>query len=140
MEQRRLDTRGFSLTEQLIVLSVFGVLLASSLPLASSYLRSSRVTGATSVLAADLQHARSLATMKRRTYMITFGATAYSIVQAIPPATIRTRALPPGVVCSASDTATFFPWGLAAPVAITVAGGRSSKTLQLAANGCVTHD
>lgn len=136
----RPDWSGFTLTEVMIVVSILGLLLAASMPAMSRYMRSTRLTGTVRTLVADIHHTHSLATMQRKTYLIVFGTSEYAIVQADPPDTVQTRALPKGFVCAASDTATFFAWGLTAPAAITLTSGGLSRTVQLATNGGVTHD
>ena len=92
------------------------------------------------MLIADIHQARSLATMKQKTYQIAFGTNAYSVLQLAPLQTVHTRAMPSGVACSASDTATFFPWGLTVPVAVTVVSVHDTTVLQISANGSVSHD
>jgi len=136
----RRRSAGFTLTEAVIVLCVIGILFAISMPAVSSYLRTSRLAGATNTLIGDMHYARSLAAMRRKTYEIRFASNAYTVCQVAPAATVLTRDMPLGVVCAASDTATFFAWGLAVPVAVAMIGGSDTTTVQLAANGSVTHD
>jgi prepilin-type N-terminal cleavage/methylation domain-containing protein len=131
---------GFSLVELMTVITVLGILLAISVPAGSGYLQSSRLVGAVNTLVADIHQTRALASMQRRTYQIAFDSTSYSVVHGDPPAAVRTRALPRGITCAASDTATFFAWGLTVPMAVTVANSADSTTLQVSANGSVSHD
>ena len=51
--------RGFSLVEMMVVIGVFGLLTALSLPAFSRYVRSNRVSTSVSRFAGDLQMARS---------------------------------------------------------------------------------
>jgi type II secretory pathway pseudopilin PulG len=128
------------LVELMVVLGVFGILLAIVAPPMAGYLRSSRLIGATNTLVADLYYTRGLADAQRRTYEVRFGPTAYSIVRLSPLSTVRTRALPRGVRFSAPDTATFFAWGLTNPTIINMANQDRSRVIRLAANGRVVHD
>ena len=114
------------------------ILLSISIPAVAGYLHTSRLTGAVNMLAADIHQTRSLATMQRRTYQIAFDSTSYSVVQG--NTRVRRRMLPTGVTCAAPDSATFFAWGLTVPVAVTVANRGASTTLQVSANGSVSHD
>jgi prepilin-type N-terminal cleavage/methylation domain-containing protein len=134
------DARGFSLIELLVVIGVLGLLVAITVPGISGFAGSVRVSGAANTLAADLRYARALASAQRKTYAVTFEASNYSVVRLSPAATVRTRALPRGVACAASDTATFFPWGLTTPTTITVSGNGRSNVVRLTANGSVSHD
>ena len=124
----------------MVVLGVFGILLAIVAPPVASYMRSSRLTGAANTLVADFYYTRALASAQRKTYEIQFRPGAYSIVRLSPAGTIRTRTLPRGVAFSAPDTATFFAWGLTDPVTVTMANRDRSKRIRLAANGQVSHD
>lgn len=140
MQTRPHDTRGFSLLELMVVVGVFGVLVAISIPAISGSLRTARLEGAANTLAADLRYARSLATAERRTIQVTFSANAYSLQRVSPSAVVRTRTLPRGVGFASSSTATFYAWGLTDPVSITVSDQHASNVVQLSANGSVSHD
>jgi prepilin-type N-terminal cleavage/methylation domain-containing protein len=134
------ETRGFSLTELMIVVSVLSLLWAVIVPPMTSFVRSSRVIGAAETMISDIRSARSLATSERRTYRIELGTSEYRIVQISPPDTVRTRGLPSGVSCSTSDTLSFYPWGLTTPASITISGNGPSTTVQLSATGSATRD
>lgn len=140
MNAHRHEASGFSLLELMVVVGVFGVLVAVSVPSVSGYLRSMRVQGAATTLAADLRYARALATAQRRSYAVTFAPSSYSVVRLSPPATVLTRALPRGVGCTAPDTTTFFAWGLTEAATITVADDDRANTVRLLATGSVSHD
>jgi prepilin-type N-terminal cleavage/methylation domain-containing protein len=140
MKTSRHDARGFSLIELLVVIGVMGLLVAMTIPGISGLIRSTRVTGAANMLAADLRYAHSLASSERKTYAVTFGSNKYAVVRMSPVSTIRTRSLPRGVACAASDTAKFFAWGLTTPATITMSGGGRSNVVRLSATGRVTHD
>jgi len=122
------------------VISILGLMLAAGIPAISQYQRASRVKGVQDVLVGDLHYARSQASMNRVPLEIVFSSNSYALRQASPPDTLRVRNFPRGVTCAATDTASFFPWGLTSPVVVTVNGTGASRTLRLHANGSVTHD
>jgi prepilin-type N-terminal cleavage/methylation domain-containing protein len=140
MRSSRHEAKGFSLLELMVVIGIFGVLLAIAVPGVAGYLRASRLRGAAGTLASDLRYARSLATAQRHTFAVTFAPGSYSVVRLSPPATVLTRQLPRGVACTAPDTTTFFAWGLTQAATITVADEDHSNTVRLLATGSVTHD
>lgn len=140
MRTSRREASGFSLLELMVVVGVFGVLVAISVPGVARHIRSTRLAGAAGTLAADLRYARALASAQRRTYAVTFAGAGYSIVRVSPPATVRARDLPQGVACAAPDTAVFYAWGLTEPATITVSDHDCSKVVRLSANGSVSHD
>lgn len=139
MTTSRHDARGFSLIELMVVIGLLGLLVAMTIGGVSGYMRTARVSGAANTLAADLRYARSLASAERKTYAISFGTNTYSLLRLSPTTMVRTRALPRGVACAASDTAKFFPWGLTTPATITVSGSGRSNVVRLFANGSVSH-
>lgn len=133
-------SKGFSLIELMIVVVVFGMLIAIAVPTMSGYLRSNRRVGAAHTLEADFHYTHSLAHEQGKTYQILFQPGSYAIAQVSPFVTIRTRVMPVGVACTASDTAKFYAWGLTDPVMITMTDASHSDTLRLSANGNVSHD
>jgi prepilin-type N-terminal cleavage/methylation domain-containing protein len=133
-------SNGFSLIELMIVVVVFGMLIAIAIPTMSGYLRSNRRVGAAHTLEADFHYAHTLAHEQGRTYQILFQPGSYTISQVSPFVTIRTRRMPLGVACAASDTAKFYAWGLTDPVTVTLTNAGHADTLRLAANGSVSHD
>lgn len=132
--------KGFSLLELMIVVGVFGILVAVSVPAISGSIRTARLQGAAQTLASDLRFARSLASAERRNFQVTFGSSSYSLSRVSPAAVVRVRTLPRGVTLNSSGTATFYAWGLTQPASITVSDHRSSNVVQLAANGSVSHE
>ncbi len=134
--------KGFTLVEIMVVVVIVGIILTIGVPSTARYIRVAQLAGARNALMEDLGYARSLAVMRRKTYEIRFNSSTYSLVQLSPAVTIWTHVLPAGYTCSATDTATYYAWGLTAPISITVKRGTStdSTTVQLAANGSVSHN
>ena len=137
MDSRRLHDEGFTLIELMVILVITGGLIAFSAPAIARYLRSSRVAGASNTLVADLRYGRSLANTQRRTYQIIFTANSYTLRGVSPANVITTRSMPRGVTCAASDTATFYAWGLTDPITVRVYTGRDTSAVLLGANGSV---
>jgi prepilin-type N-terminal cleavage/methylation domain-containing protein len=131
---------GFTLIELMAVIVVFGILIAITAPSMSGMVRSNRLRGTSSLLVSDLHHGRALANAQRTTYEIRFRTSGYTLVKVSPLQTIVDRAFPTGVTCAATDTATFFSWGLTAPITVTVSGYSRTKTVQLLANGHVNQN
>ena len=128
---------GFSLIELMAVMVVFGILIAVAAPSMTGVIRTNRLKGTSSLLVNDLHYGRAMANAQRTTYEIRFRSTGYTLVKVSPLQTIVNRDFPTGVTCAATDTATFFAWGLTAPITVTVTGYSKTKTVQLLANGHV---
>lgn len=126
---------GFSAVELMVVLVVMGILVAIGFPTMSGFIRSARITGAQQTLSGDIHDASALATAQRRTYRILLTSSSYKIQKVSPLTTIQTRQMPPGVTAAATDTPTFFAWGLAKPVTLTLTDSHGTTTLRLLANG-----
>jgi len=138
----RHDRRGFTMVELMVTITVMGILFGLSVPPVLGLLRSSRLTGASNTLVGDLRYGRALASSQASMYQIRFSANSYTLVRVSPYAVALTRALPRGIGCTASDTASFYAWGLTDPIVITMSSTGSSKcdTIRILANGNVTRD
>jgi prepilin-type N-terminal cleavage/methylation domain-containing protein len=140
MRTSRHDAKGFSLVELAIVVGVFGILVAISVPAMSGYLRSSRLRGAATTLVSDLRYAHTLANAQRRTFAVAFSASSYTVVCLSPLTTVRSRSFPREVACVAPDTARFYAWGLTEPATITISDHNRSNVVRLLTTGSVSHD
>jgi Tfp pilus assembly protein FimT len=138
MTRRHGHSSGFTLIELVVIVGLMGLLLLFAVPATKRYMDSNRMTGAANTLAADMHEAHTLASAENRTYSIVFGASSYALVRGNPVVTVRTRQLPSGVTATASDTATFYAWGLSDPVTVRLLGKRDSAVVRLATNGSVT--
>jgi prepilin-type N-terminal cleavage/methylation domain-containing protein len=139
MGKPQIGIRGFTLAEMMVAITIFGVLCALSIPAMSKYMRSNRLAGATNELMADIHFTRALATSQRKTFQIVFGTDQYAVVEVASGDTVRTRSLAQGLGCTATADPNFYAWGLADAVSVTISGGSSSKVVNLAVNGSVSH-
>lgn len=129
---------GFTLVEAMVVTVVLGIVTSVVIVGTTKMVRSSKLVGAVNTLVADLRHTRTLATTEGRSFLILFSSSGYSVCRSTPSQVVLQRTCPSGVTCAATDTATFFAWGLTAPVTVTLTASGSSKVVQLAANGNIT--
>jgi type IV fimbrial biogenesis protein FimT len=136
-EADRIRRNGFTLVELMVVLTIFGLIVAVAVPGGSRLLRSSRLVGAENTLVGDLRYARSLASTRRTNIQVVFSSSGYMVVQTAPADTIVRRSCPTGVTNSATVNPTFYPWGLTTASTITVTNSGGSKVLTLSANGQV---
>ncbi|MEQ1831635.1 MAG: GspH/FimT family pseudopilin [Candidatus Eisenbacteria bacterium] len=134
------NARGFTLIEMLVIISVLGTVMAFAAPPMSRFVRTNRVTGATNTVAGDLRYARSLASSQRRTYEVRVTPTSYSIVCVSPASTVLTRTLDHGVHFAASDTMTFFAYGLTESATLTLLKDDCSRLVRMNSTGQVTRD
>lgn len=132
--------KGFTLVETSVLLVVFGILAAMTVAGTRQLVSSSQLSGATNTLLADMRYARTLATTECGEFQIRFVADGYSVVRVSPLRTAVSRTCPRGVSLAASDTASFYAWGLVSPVTVTINGGCGTNVVQLAASGNITHD
>jgi len=121
----------------MVVVLCLGIILAISVPSFINFYRSNRVAGDANTLMGNIHYARSLAVRERKTFHIEFTAGKYEIKETATDEVRRTVDLADGVTCTASADPSFFAWGLADPVTITVDGGTTVKNLVLSANGHV---
>ena len=132
-----LRRNGFSLVELMVVLTIFGLVVAVAVPGASRLVRSSRLVGAENTMVGDLRFARSVASTRRTNIQMVISASSYMVVQTAPADTLVRRSTPTGVTCSATLSPTFYPWGLTTASTITLTSPAGSKVLQLSSNGQV---
>jgi prepilin-type N-terminal cleavage/methylation domain-containing protein len=136
---KRHRSSGHTLIELMMTMAIFGIIAAMSVLGVSSFIRSSRLAGASNALMVDLHYARMLASSRQSTYQIRFSPSSYRLVRVTPASTLLTRQLPLGTTCAATDTATFYPWGLADSIQVTVTNSGHTSILKVGANGRVTH-
>jgi type IV fimbrial biogenesis protein FimT len=130
---------GFSLVELMVVISLLGLLIAIGVPSILGFMRSTRLAGAETMLEADFHYARAVANSQRRTCQVRFSGDSYVVVQIAANDTLLRRTMPRGVACAATDTATFYAWGLTDPVTVTMSDADKTRILNLSTNGSISH-
>ena len=135
----RQDRRGFSLVETMVVIGIFGLLAALSLPAFSSYVRNNRLSTSVDRFAADLQLARSTAIASGRVVQVAVRTDGYAVTDVSTGTVLTSRDFESGVAVSAASTVRFFPWGQSDAHNFSVGGcsGTSSRTVNLLPTGAV---
>ena len=133
--------RGFSLVEMMVVIGVFGLLTALSLPAFSRYVRSNRVSTSVSRFAADLQMARSRAIANGRVIRVATTGNTYRITDISSGEVLNNRTLERGVVVQVDTQVQFYPWGVADAANFNVGCSTSGyKAVRLLPTGVVEVD
>lgn len=130
---------GFTLTEMVMVIAVFGIMATILFPKASAVLQRGSAAQAAGVIASDLEQAVSLAARQRKPVRLSCDCAAgtYSVTDRASGATLFTRVLggPDGhMTLSSLNFSTspidIFPNGMTSS-ALTVTVGASSTTRQV---------
>lgn len=137
---RNRTERGFTLSEMMVVIAVMGIIFLAAVPSISSYVNSTRLSGAAGSLVSDLQLARSLASSQRTTFEVRRTTDGYSIVRLTPETTVLSKRLPGGVSFAAADTTTFYSWGLTEPATITLRHRDRTSVVRVTQAGQVKRD
>jgi len=132
------DKRGFNLVEIMVVISVFGLVAALSLPAFGNYVRSNRLSTSVNRFAADLQLARSTAIANGRVVQVTTRVDGYTITDLSTGNVVAVRTFESGVALSAGGDVRFFPWGQADAENFSVDGcNGATRTINLLPTGTV---
>ncbi len=132
------DKRGFNLVEIMVVISVFGLVAAVSLPAFGNYVRSNRLSTSVNRFAADLQLARSTAIASGRVVQVAVREDGYTMTDLGTGAVVWSRTFEPGVALSAGGDVRFFPWGQSDAEDFSVDGcNGATRTINLLPTGTV---
>lgn len=133
-------SRGFTLIEMVVIVGLLGLIMMIAAPPMGRFISSSRLAGASSMLAGDLRYARSLATSQGRNYELQGTTGGYRVVCLAPSSTLLSRTLQSGITFAVPETTRFFAWGLTESAVWTLQKQGRSRIVRLTATGQVTHD
>jgi type II secretion system protein H len=135
------NNRGFNLVELMVVIGVFGLLVAIGIPGFSRYLRTNQLSTSASRLAADLQLARSTSIASGRVIRVAASGTGYTLTDLSTGNVIANRQFEGGCTLAADVSVRFFPWGVAETGSFNVANcSGAQRTITLLPTGVVEVD
>ena len=134
---RRHAARGFTLVEMMIVIGLFGMLVAISVPSIQGYMRSNRLDASGDRLASDLALARSLAVARHHILHLDTNPGGYSITDNVTAEVVCQRAFDGDVALAANVAADFFPWGAATATTLNLGNGCDARTVNILPTGIV---
>ena len=137
MASPRHRSSGFTLIELMIIIGIFGVLIAIGVPTMRGFIRTTRMRGAQDTMLGDIRNARALATAHRRTHQILCNGSGYTIYQ------IEPRGHRPQAAAAARRDGDLhghvdlLRLGLTRPVSVILRDSAVQETLQVMASGVV---
>ena len=132
----RMNQRGFTLTEIMIVIMIVGIIAGISAPPLFRYVASNRLQTQTDRLAADLQYARQLAVSTNSTVRFDTTDDGYQVTN-VAGDVIREREFKNGLDLGADHSTNFYPWGMADAEVFNVTNSTGTLTVNLMPTGIV---
>lgn len=134
---KRTARQGFTLVEMMLVISLVGVLAAMAAPPFFRYLASNRLATQADRMVADLQYARSLSVSNSQILRFSATEAGYTLTNPISGVVLREYDFGAGLGLAGTQTADFFPWGMADPVVFTMSNPAGTKQITLMPTGLV---
>lgn len=136
------ESRGFSLAEILVVVSVFGILAAIAVPQFIAFRPMNRLNGATRQIYGELMWARSKAVNDNSSYVVTFPSNQTMLITGSTTKTVNIQTEYSDVtLASSASTITFSSRGTAdvAPtITLTNSGGSKTVTLRITGTASIS--
>ncbi|MFT5232865.1 MAG: prepilin-type N-terminal cleavage/methylation domain-containing protein [Candidatus Krumholzibacteriia bacterium] len=133
----RVNRRGVSMVEIIVVISVVGIIASISAPPIFQYVQSNRLQTTSDRMAADLQYARSLSIASSEILRFTSTAAGYELSNPISGNVIREKEFTHGMSLPVNQTADFFPWGMADATIFSLSNGSDTRQVTLLPTGIV---
>lgn len=133
-------SKGYSLPELMVTITIIGIALAVTVPRFNSSLSRARYDRATGELQSDLRLAISEAKASGRTLRLDFNANGYTVMDAVDSTSIRSRDYGGGLVFAATADPLIFPWGLVQPAEVQISGENRVHNFLILPTGRVEMD
>jgi prepilin-type N-terminal cleavage/methylation domain-containing protein len=129
--------QGFTLVEMMLVISLVGVMAAMAAPPFFRYLASNRLATQADRMVADLQYARSLSVASSQILRFSATAAGYQLTNPVTGLLIRDSNFCAGLGLNLTQSADFYPWGMADPMVFTMSNPAGAKQITLMPTGLV---
>jgi type II secretion system protein H len=136
------DTRGkkaggFTLVELIVLIGIFALLTAMTVPNVARYVRSNQLETTAQRMAADLNLARSMSISTGQVFQVASTVTGYQLIEVATGRVVQTRNFEGDVRLAAGDTVNFFPWGMADAANFDFQGVHGNRAVNLLPTGIV---
>ena len=137
MPRFQCSRQGFNLIELMVVIAIVGVIAGISAPPIFRYVEGNRLQTEADRLAADLQYARSLSISTSQILRFSSTPGGYELTNAVTGEVIREKNYEHGLGLDQTQTADFFPWGMADPAVFNISNNNGALAVNLMPTGIV---
>jgi type II secretion system protein H len=128
---------GFTLVEMMVLVGIFGLVVALAIPNVASFVRSNQLDTSVDRMAADLNLARTMSITNGRIFRLTTTEAGYRLVDTFSGEVLRNRSFEGDVTLDAADSAQFFPWGMAEAKVFNLKSRVGDRVINLLPTGVV---
>lgn len=131
---------GFSMVEMMVVIGIIGILATVAAPPVFRYVQSNRLQTSADRMAADLQYARALSISNGQILRFSATPAGYQLTNPNSGVIIRENAFAHGMAMAATQTADFYPWGMAETKVFNLTNAAGTRQINLLPTGIVEVD